>query len=81
MSWREHFACLTVDKGWKSLQTASGVEIGQLLMGDDGYWQWWPTLDRSGYIPTYMLRAIADCVDELNKEWDEQLKPELKEPT
>lgn len=57
----------------------NGVKIGNFLVEVDGYYNWWPLKDRGGYIPAYMLRALADCLDELNKEWDEQVHKELAE--
>lgn len=55
----------------------NGVNCGDLDMGDDGFWQWYPAM-RPGYIPSWMLRQIADKVDALNAEWDAQLREALK---
>lgn len=52
----------------------NGVCIGDFLMSEDGYYNWWPVPERDGYIPSYMLRAIADELDKLNKDWDEQVQ-------
>jgi hypothetical protein len=43
---------------------------GTLEPKEDGYWDWYPQLNNPGYIPAYILRSIADKLDELNKEWD-----------
>lgn len=53
------------------------VYCGDLGMLDDGSWQWFPVM-RPGYIPSWMLRQIADKVDELNTNGDVQLMEELK---
>lgn len=47
---------------------------GCLEIKEDGYWDWWPDPGRHGYIPAYILRAIADKLDELNKDWDNQVQ-------
>jgi hypothetical protein len=49
------------------------VYAGELAPKEDGYWDWYPEL-RPGYIPSWVLRSIADKLDELNKDWDEQVK-------
>lgn len=48
----------------------NGSSMGEFLMKEDGYYAFWPD-HREGYWPAYMLRALADKLDELNKEWDE----------
>lgn len=53
----------------------NNVFMGDMIIGDDGYYAWWPNEDlRAGYIPSWVLRELADKLDELNKDWDEQLK-------
>lgn len=52
------------------------VSCGTLEPKEDGYWDWYPVL-RTGYIPAWVLRAIADKLDEINKLWDEQVKQDV----
>lgn len=47
--------------------------IGTLERKEDGYYDWYPDL-RPGYIPSYVLHAIADKLDILNEEWDEEVR-------
>lgn len=48
----------------------NNIYIGELAVKEDGYWDWYPK-PRPGYIPSWVLRAIADKLDEINKPWDE----------
>lgn len=54
----------------------NGVWAGSIIMGDDGYYEFWPN-QRQGYWPSWAMRDIADKVDALNKEWDETVAKEL----
>lgn len=50
----------------------NGVSMGQFLMKEDGYYDFWPE-DRAGYWPAHMLRALADELDKINKDWDKAM--------
>ncbi len=50
--------------------------IGRFTIQDDGYFGFY-TNEPSGYWSSYALRLIADKLDELNKEWDEQVKKDI----
>jgi len=54
----------------------NGVKLGEVFSDVDGYQKFWPEL-RGGYWDTWVLREIADYVDSLNKEWDEQVRKDL----
>ena len=54
----------------------NGVLLGEFYAEVDGYYVFTPKL-RGGFWKSYVLRTIADKLDELNKEWDEQIKREL----
>ena len=49
----------------------SSIELGEFLMGEDGYYQFWVS-DMN--FAEDMLKDISDKLIELNKEWDEQIK-------
>jgi hypothetical protein len=51
--------------------------IGFFVTQDDGYLQFLIN-EPSGYWSSYALRHIADKLDEMNKEWDEQVKKDLQ---
>lgn len=51
----------------------NGVKIGEFLMKEDGYFDYWPE-KRDGYIPSYMLRTLADELDKLNENWDKSIQ-------
>jgi hypothetical protein len=38
------------------------------VQGDDGYWVYWPDDYNGGALPAYALRALADMLDEMNKD-------------
>ena len=48
--------------------------VGELIMMEDGYYEFFPDLERGGYWPTWVLRGIADLVDEKNAEWDASIR-------
>jgi hypothetical protein len=54
---------------WKN-----GVPVGEILMGDDGYYDWWPCFDRGGCLTEGFLLAMYNTLHELNKAWDEQIQ-------
>lgn len=47
---------------------ANGVYLGELLVKEDGYYDFWPEL-RGGCWSEYVLREIADELQRLNKPW------------
>lgn len=49
---------------------------GSLEPKEDGYYDWYPDL-RPGYVPSYILRALADKLEELNEDWDNQVKRDV----
>lgn len=51
-----------------------GVPVGRLLMDVDGFFYYWPSMNLSGCYASYILHEIADTLDELNREWEEQLE-------
>ena len=50
----------------------NGVYIGDFLKKEDGYFDFWPD-QKGGFWPSYMLRALAEKLDELNKPWDDDI--------
>lgn len=52
-------------------------ELKELVMMDDGFWYYWPDKNSTGgYSMTY-LRIIADHLEELNHDWEEQIGRDL----
>lgn len=60
------------DKGYE-LYYNNGVLLGDVIMEVDGYYTFWPE-GHGGYWEAHMLRAVADCLDELNEPWDTQIR-------
>lgn len=52
-------------------------ELGSAVTLEDGYYHFLPFKGNSGYWSSYALRLVAGKLDEMNKEWDEQVKKEL----
>jgi len=38
----------------------------------DGYWVWYPR--GPGALDSWALRELADCLDQMNKAWDDQVQ-------
>lgn len=58
------------------VRTNNGKFIGEFIMDVDGYFYFWSE-NNLGAWPSYLLRDIADKMDELNKSWNEQVEKEL----
>ncbi len=61
-----------IHQGYVVLYT-NGCNMGEILMGEDGYYAYW-AVQRQGYQEAWTMRAVADKLDELNAEWDEQVR-------
>jgi hypothetical protein len=51
----------------------NGVKIGDFFMSEDGFYNWWPVKDRDGYLPAYILYALAEHLTLLNANWEQQI--------
>lgn len=51
-------------------------KLGEFIVQDDGFFGF-HTSEPSGYWSSYALRLIADKLDEINKEWDDQVKKDI----
>lgn len=72
---------ITLDRtaqGYK-VKAYNGVDMGEFYMEVDGYYVYVPIL-RGGFWPAYMLRAVADKLDEVNASWDKQVQDYFNEP-
>ena len=47
------------------------TERGDFVMGEDGYYVFWPTGSNRGALTPRDLRILADELDRLNAPWDE----------
>ena len=50
----------------------NGVHIGEFETDVDGFYYYWP-VRKEGCWSAYVLRAVADKLDELNKPWNDQI--------
>lgn len=79
--YSKHLYLVKENKGYyKVCERKSGSHFADFLMKEDGFYDYWPVLGKQGYFPAYMLRAMADALDDLNKDWDSQIQndPVLK---
>lgn len=54
------------------------IILGQALMDVDGYFYFWDNKALTGFVAAWTLRQIADLLDGLNKEWDDQINEYFK---
>lgn len=59
------------DLGSYYVYTNTGVDIGVFVMDVDGYYYYWPNRQKDGAWSPWMLRDVADKLDEVNKPWDD----------
>jgi hypothetical protein len=59
--------------GVYTLYFENGVIVGDVMMKEDGYYDWWPELSDGGCLAAHFLRGIADLLDELNAPWDRNI--------
>ena len=52
------------------------IKLGDVAKEIDGFYYFFPE-PNSGNFPSYMLRAIADELDRLNKPWTDQVDAQL----
>lgn len=55
----------------------NGKKFGELYKEIDGFFVFEFSNDLVGYIPSYILRSLADAIDELNKPWEETIAKNL----
>lgn len=53
------------------------VEVGELFATEDGFYQFWPEKIKRGYWPAWLMRVIADKLDEINEPWERELESKL----
>lgn len=64
-----------IDKTKYQIHHENGVWLGDLLMKEDGFFDWWLPLPYGGGCwSSHILRAIADKLDEINKDWEMEIE-------
>jgi hypothetical protein len=53
----------------------NNVYLGDILVCEDGYYYYWPE-QRSGFWHAEGMKAIAEVLDNLNREWDKKVRNE-----
>jgi hypothetical protein len=54
----------------------NGICLGHLLKEVDGYFVYYPET-RGGFMESWIMRIIADKMDDLNRDWDETARREI----
>ena len=68
----KHFKAYPKDIGVYWLEFGNGCRYSDICTLDDGYWYYWPC-DDAAALEAHRLREIADILDMMNKEWDDQV--------
>lgn len=55
------------------LITYNNVRIGEAVLNTDGYYVFFPDTSRGGYWDAAVMRHVIGVLDEINREWDEQV--------
>ena len=48
------------------------VVLGEIFAKEDGFYDFWPDI-KGGYWPAWLMRIIADKLDEMNAPWQKQI--------
>jgi hypothetical protein len=46
---------------------------GEISKTEDGFFRYFPDWSSDSYVPTWFLRGVADKIDKLNKDWQEEV--------
>ncbi len=53
--------------------------VGTFEIGDDGYWYYcFPDVNNGGLVASFILKELADKLDELNEPWDKIVEQGLR---
>lgn len=55
------------------------IEIGRAIIEVDGFYYFLPNQNGGGLWQAYVLKAVAEKLDELNLEWDNKIKQYFEE--
>lgn len=76
--YSKHLYLIKENQGYyKVFSRCSDTHFADLLMKEDGFYDYWPTLGKKGCFPAYILRAMADALDDLNRDWESQIENDL----
>ena len=57
----------------------NGSLLGEFILDESGYFSFWQDETKRGCWSGYVLRALADSLDQINMEWDVRVHKELSE--
>ena len=76
---KKFIALEKIEGGYKCI-FENGVYIGDILVKEDGFYDWWPPhLGRGGCWSSYVLRELADKIDELNEPYQKEMEKFFEE--
>jgi len=71
---KEALVISKTDLGSYKVCYSNGVYLGDCLQKEDGFYDFWPDLNKEGcHWPEHLLRDLADLLYSLNKEWENTL--------
>jgi len=56
-----------------SVTYINGVDLGALVKEVDGFYVWYPNRKQYGFWSAYVLRDLADILDDLNKDYEKEI--------
>lgn len=59
-----------LENNWWFVLTEQGLMLGWMYQEVDGYYVWQENPELSGFQVAWILRFLADMLDELNEPWD-----------
>lgn len=52
----------------------NGVYLGDIISKEDGFYDFWPDYSKRGCWSAYVLRELADKLDEMNAPWEKDIE-------
>ena len=65
-----------IEVSWRGKDVLSDKHLGEFVMGDDGYFGFFPR-PLGGMWSQELMRSIASAMERLNKDWDETVAREI----
>lgn len=56
----------------------NGKDGGELIIDEAGFYNWLPPQPLHGLIPSWILQSLANKLNELNAEWQEEIERDIK---
>ena len=74
---KQYIEANKTSSGAYQLRFSNGALMGTAEQEVDGYYYFYPDQTKRGFWAPFILRAIADKVDEINKPWNDMIEKDL----